>query len=338
MEDNVEKNRICELLSIKYPVLQAPMSWITDAKLAAAVSNAGGLGIIGPNSGAQSVTTDVTETGERLRSEIRKAKSLTDKPFGVNILAYEGDRFQFSDQCVKVILEEGIAMAALCGDYPEKYAKQLKDAGIKLFFRALPYNNVEIAKRAEQAGMEAFIATGLEGGGHIGLDRIPTFVLIPQVVDAIKIPVVAGGGIVDGRGMVAAMALGAEGVYLGTRFIATKECPAHPTYKQAIIDAKDTGTVTFTSMVGLCRALKTPPLERFVQMELNGTATQEEMVKLHRHETRPWLEGDWSTTVFPSGACAGMIKEITSAAEVVNSIVNEADEILKNMCKLGLDT
>ncbi|MBN2077280.1 MAG: nitronate monooxygenase [Dehalococcoidales bacterium] len=328
----MKKNRISELLSIEHPVLQAPMSWITDAVLAAAVSNAGGLGIIGPNGGAQSVTSDVIETGERLRSEIRKAKSLTDKPFGVNVLAYEGERFEFTDQCVKVILEEGIAVAALCGDYPEKYAKQFKDAGIKQIFRALPSNNVDIARRAEQAGMDAFIAAGLEGGGHIGLDRITTFVLIPQVVDAIKIPVIAGGGIVDGKGMVAAMALGAEGVYLGTRFIATNECPAHPTYKQAIIDAIDTSTVTFTSMVGLCRALKTPPVERLVQMEEDGTATYEEMVKVHRHETRPWLEGDWSTTVFPSGACAAMIHKITSAAEVVNGIVNEADEIMKKMC------
>jgi NAD(P)H-dependent flavin oxidoreductase YrpB (nitropropane dioxygenase family) len=130
--------------------------------------------------------------------------------------------------------------------------------------------------------------------------------------------------------MVAAMALGAEGIYLGTRFVATKECPAHPTYKQAIIDANDTGTVTFTSMVGLCRALKTPPVEHLVQMELNGTATEEEMVLLHRHETRPWLEGDWSTTVFPVGACVGMINEVKSAADVVNDIVKEADEILKN--------
>jgi enoyl-[acyl-carrier protein] reductase II len=332
MENSMNNNRICELLSIKYPILQAPMSWITDAGLAAAVSNAGGLGIIGPNSGKQSVTTDVTKTGERLRSEIKKAKSLTDKPFGVNILSYEGDRFQSSDQYVKVILEEGIAVAAICGNYPEKYAKQLKDAGIKQIFRALPSNNVDVAKRAEQAGMEAFIAAGLEGGGHIGLDRITTFVLIPQVVDAIKIPVIAGGGIVDGRGMVAAMALGAEGIYLGTRFIATKECPAHPTYKQAILDAIDTSSVTFTSMVGLCRALKTPPVEHFVQMELNGTATEEEMVKLHRHETRPWLEGDWSTTVFPVGDCAGMINEIKNASEVVNSIVKEADEIMKKMC------
>jgi len=312
------------------------MSWITDAKLAAAVSNAGGLGIIGPNAGAKTLTTDVIETGERLRSEIRRAKSLTDKPFGVNVLSYKGDLFQFSDQCVKVILEEGVAVVALCGDQPEKYAKQLKDAGIKLLHRALPVNNVEAARRAEQAGIDAFIATGFEGGGHVGLDRIPTFVLIPQIVDAIKIPVIAGGGIVDGRGMVAAMALGAEGVYMGTRFIATTECPAHPTYKQAIINANDTSTVTFTSMVGLCRALKTPPVERYVQMELNGTATYEEMVKLHRHESRPWLEGDWATTVFPVGAGAGLIKKVTSAAEVVTSIIEEADRILKNMCNLGL--
>ena len=326
---DTKNNRVCQLLSIKYPVLQAPMSWITDAELAAAVSNAGGLGIIGPNSGSSGVTSDVVETGERLRQQIRKAKSLTRQPFGVNVLTYRGDGFNFSDQCVKVILEEGIAVAALCGDQPDKYSRQLKDAGIKLLYRPLPYNTIEIAKQAEAVGVDAFVAVGFEGGGHIGRERTTTFVLIPQVVDALKIPVIAGGGIIDGRGMAAAMVLGAEGVYLGTRFIAAAESPAHSTYKQAIINAGDDSTIAFSSMVGLCRALKTPPVERFYKMELEGTATDEEMRKLHRHETRPWVEGDWTTTVFPAGAGAGLVKSVKSAAEIVTGIVDDADRILK---------
>ena len=145
----MKKNRICELLSIKYPIIQAPMSWISDAVLAASVSEAGGLGVIGPNAGAQTVTSDVRETAERLREQIRKTKSLTKKPFGVNIMCFEQDNL-FSDACVKVILEEGIAAGCLCGDHPERYVKQLKSAGIKLMLRPLPLNSVEVARKAEQ--------------------------------------------------------------------------------------------------------------------------------------------------------------------------------------------
>jgi enoyl-[acyl-carrier protein] reductase II len=153
---DTKNNRICQLFSIKYPVLQAPMSWITNAGLAAAISNAGGLGIIGPNTGAESLATDVVETGECLCQQIRKTKLLTNKPFGVSVLTYRGDSFRLSDQCVKVILEEWIAVASLCGGKPDKYSRQLKDAGIKLLYRPLPFNNEKIAKQAEQTGINTF--------------------------------------------------------------------------------------------------------------------------------------------------------------------------------------
>jgi NAD(P)H-dependent flavin oxidoreductase YrpB (nitropropane dioxygenase family) len=326
----MKDNRICELLSIKYPIIQAPMSWISNSVLAAAVSEAGGLGVIGPNAGAKTVTTDILETAERLRNQIRETKIFTKKPFGINIMCFAQDQ-PYSDECVKVILEEGVAVGCLCGDQPERYSKQLKNAGMKILFRALPINNVEVAKKAEQLGIDAFAAVGYEGGGHLGVDTAPTFVLIPRIVNAIKIPVLAGGGIVDGRGMLAAMILGAEGVYMGTRFIATKECPAHSTYKQAIVNANDSSTAVFTGRVAICRAFKTPLVERFIRMERAGTATAEENANLHRHGSLPWITGNWDEAVFPCSAAVGLIKEITSVAEVIQGMVKEMDQLSNNL-------
>jgi NAD(P)H-dependent flavin oxidoreductase YrpB (nitropropane dioxygenase family) len=329
----LKKGRICELLDIEYPIIQAPMNRITGAELAAAVSNAGGLGVIGPNPGDKVVTTDVVETGELMRREIRKAKSLTDKPFGVNLVVLEVEKI-YSDQCAKVILEEGVTIVVLAGSPPERYLKQLKDAGIKVLYRPLPVNNVEEAKKAEQLGIDAFIAVGFEGGGHVGDDRIPTFVLVPQVVNAVKIPVIAGGGVVDGRGLVAAMVLGAEGVFIGSRFIATNECLAHESYKKAIVDATDISTVAMVGKdVGLIRAFKTPLVDEYVQLEAKGMATAEDHLKLHKYGSLPWLTGDWADGAFPVGAGAGLVKEIKGGADVIKSIVDEAEQILNKMCK-----
>lgn len=329
----MKKGRICELLDIEYPIIQAPMNRITGAELAAAVSNAGGLGVIGPNPGDKAITTDPVETGELLRREIRKAKSLTDKPFGVNLVVLPVEQ-SYSDQCARVILEENVRIVVLAGSPPERYLKELKDAGIKVLYRPLPVNNVEAAKKAEQLGVDAFIAVGFEGGGHVGDDRIPTFVLIPYIVDAVKIPVIAGGGIVDARGMVAAMVLGAEGVFLGTRFIATTECLAHESYKQAIVDATDVSTVAMAGKdVGLVRAFKTPLVDEYVQLETRGIATAEDHAKLHKYGSLPWLTGDWTDGAFPVGAGAGLIKDIKSSAEVIKNIVNEAEQILSNIYK-----
>ena len=330
----MNKNRVCELLSIKYPIIQAPMSWISDAGLAAAVSEAGGLGVIGPNAGAKTVTTDIIETAERLRQQIKETKSLTKKPFGINVMCFERD-WAFSDACMKVILEEGLVAACLCGNRPERYIQQLKSAGIKVILRALPFNNIEVAKKAEQIGIDAFAAVGYEGGGHIGSDTIPTFVLIPRMVEALKIPVLAGGGIIDGKTMLAAMILGAEGVYMGTRFIATNECPAHSSYKQAIVNASDTSTAVFTGKAALCRALKTPLVERFMKLEKDGAATAEENAKLHRHHSRPWITGNWNEAAFPCSSAVGSIKQITSADEVVKGMVKEMDQILKKLNQDG---
>jgi NAD(P)H-dependent flavin oxidoreductase YrpB (nitropropane dioxygenase family) len=230
-----------------------------------------------------------------------------------------------------VVLEEGVPVACLCGDQPERYVGQFKNAGVKTILRALPTSNVEVARKCEQLGIDIFVAVGYEGGGHLGIDAIPTFVMIPQIADAIKIPVLAGGGIVNGRGMLAAMILGAEGVYLGTRFIATHECPAHQTYKQAIVDANDTSTVVFSGMVAICRAFKTPLVENFIRLEKEGTADDEENAKLHRHGSLPWITGNWEDAAFPCSSAVGSIKQITSAAEVVQGITEESERILKGL-------
>jgi enoyl-[acyl-carrier protein] reductase II len=324
----IMKNRICELLSIEYPIVQGPMSWISDAVLAAAVSNAGGLGILGPNAGAKTVTTDVKETAERLRNEVNKTKSLTSKPFGVNIMAMERDN-QFSDACVKVVIDEAVKVVCLCGDQPERYINDLKGAGIKTIYRALPINNLEEAKKSEQKGVDAFVAVGYEGGGHLGSDAVSTFVLVHEVAEALNIPVLAGGGIVDAKGMVAAMILGAEGVFMGTRFIATKECTAHDSYKQAIVNATDTSTATFSGIVGFCRAFKTPLVQQFIDIEKGRVPEPEENQQLHRHASRPWITGDWDLAAFPVSVGSALIKDIPSTKEVIDNMVTEANRIFK---------
>ncbi|MDO8491501.1 MAG: nitronate monooxygenase [Dehalococcoidia bacterium] len=329
-----EDNRVCKLLGIRYPVIEAPMTWITWAELAAAVSNAGGLGVIGHNAGARTPSADAVETGERLRLQIRKVKTLTDKPFGVNLTValpdYPPGGKAYSDQCLKVILEEGIPVAVMVGAAPEVYARQLKDAGIKVVHRSIPVN-VDAARRAEQAGVDILAAVGFEGGGHVGHDCIPTFVLIPQIVDAVRIPVVAGGGIMDGRGMAAALALGAEGVYIGTRFMAATECAAHPNFKQAILDAADTGTVTCVGEMGVLRALRNPALERVIQMERTGS-TPLERAKLYAGGfRRGMLEGDLVEGTLGCGAGAGLIKEVKSAADIVQEIIADCEKTLAGL-------
>jgi NAD(P)H-dependent flavin oxidoreductase YrpB (nitropropane dioxygenase family) len=230
-----------DLLGVAYPIIQASMAWITDAELAAAVSEAGGLGTIGPNAGSRAVTRDIVETGERLREQIRRCRELTDKPFAVNFLVgVMGWDRDFSDQCVEVGIEERVPVAVVSQGSPAVYTERLKNAGMKVVHVC---STVRHVRKAEELGVDAVIASGTEGGGHSGFDQITTLCLIPQAVDAVAIPVVAGGGLVDARGLMGALSLGAEGVYMGTRFMATKECPTHPNVKQAILEATDTSTM-----------------------------------------------------------------------------------------------
>lgn len=327
----MKKSLLCELLGIKYPVIQAPMNWITGAELAAAVSHAGGLGVIGPNAGERTQTNDVMETGERLRRQIRKVKSVTDKPFAVNLMTFFADHADnskaFSDQCLQVIIEERVPVAVLAGSAPKEYTQRLKEEHVKVLFRPLR-PNIITASEAEEAGVDALIAVGFEAGGHAGYDCIPTLVLVPQIVDAVQIPVVAGGGIVDGRGMAAALALGAQGVFMGTRFVATTECSAHQNVKNAILDATDTSTVTVRGTVGVLRALKSPLMGRCIQLEVGGSSPQETSNLYRPGYAIGMVQGNVMEGTFVCGAGAGLIKEIKGAAEVVRDIVREAEQIV----------
>lgn len=331
----MKQTKLCELLGIEYPIIQAPMNWITGAELASAVSNAGGLGVLGPNAGAKEETDDVIETGERLRQEIRKTKSLTNKPFAVNLMSASADlrpgSKPFSEQCMKVVLEERVSSVVLSGDAPELYAQRLKDAGIAVLFRALPVN-FEIAKKAELSGIDVFIAVGHEGGGHTGFYRIPTFVLVPQVVNALKIPVVAGGGIADGKGMAAALALGAQGVFIGTAFMVAQECPVHDNVKQAIVDADDTCTTTLDGLSGvLLRAMNTPLIQRCLQMKAEGFSLEEITIAYRAGYRKGMLEGDSAEGTFVFGCSAGLINERKSASDIIRSMVAETEEIIKTL-------
>lgn len=240
----------------------------------------------------------------------------------------------FSDQCLKVILEEKVPIAVLAGSEPGEYTQRLKKEGVKVLFRPLQ-PNVSTAIDAERVGIAALITVGFEAGGHAGYDRIPTLVLIPQIVDAIRIPVIAGGGIIDGRGMAAAFALGAQGVFMGTRFVATKECSAHQNVKSAIVNAIDTSTVTVTGTVGTLRALKGPVIQSCIELESRGGSVQEISALYRPGYAKGMMQGNASEGTFVCGAGAGLIKEIKGAADVVRDIVRDAERIiagLKSYC------
>ena len=332
----MKQNRVCKLLNIQYPIIQAPMLWITGARLVAAVSNAGGLGVIGPNAGSTTMTKDVTETGERLRREIQRTRALTGKPFAVNIVLpptmFPDLGKEFTDRTIQVAVEEKVPAVVITGENMERYIDPFKRAGITVLCRGLSIN-VEIAGRAEAAGIDCMIAVGFEGGGHSGMDQLTTFVLVPQIVRALKIPVVAGGGIADGRGMVAAFALGAEGIYMGTRFMATTECDTHPNVKKAIIEAIDTGTVASAGVMGMARGIRNNLTDKCQKVAAGGGSVVD-VSMLYRGTIIPGLlEGDVKDGSVGCGAVAGMITEIKDAADVVKDTVKEAELILSELKK-----
>ena len=250
-------NRICELLGIEYPIIQGGMAWVATAELAAAVSNAGGLGLIA----AGGAPADV------VREQIKKARTLTDKPFGVNVMLMS----PFSDEVMEVVIEEKPAVVATGAGNPGKYIERLKEAGIKI----MPViASVAMAKRMEKAGADAVIAEGTEAGGHIG--ELTTMVLTPQVVDAVSIPVVSAGGYADSRGTKAAFALGADGIQVGTRFICSTECIAHENYKNAVLKAKDRDAVVTGRSTGApVRALRNKLTKEYQRLEKEGASAEE---------------------------------------------------------------
>ena len=302
---------LCDLLSIKYPIVQGGMAWVGTAELAAAVSNAGGLGIIG---GGNASTEEVAR-------EIRLAKELTDKPFGLNIpLAIS----EYADEIVSLCIEEGVRIVVIGAWRPGNHIARLKEAGITVISVIA---SVALAKRLERQGVDALVAEGMESGGHIG--DVATMPLVPQVVDAVDVPIIAVGGFADGRGLVAALALGAQGIQMGTRFICTTECTVHDNYKQAILKAKDRSTITTGHSLGHpVRALKNPMVHQFEEMERRGIS-EKEIIEFGTGKLRlAVVEGDVVNGSVMAGQSCGLVNDIIPVKELIKRIVAEAEGII----------
>lgn len=307
------KTEITELLGIEYPVIQGGMAWVADYHLAAAVSNAGGLGLIAAG-GAPA---------EWVREQIREAKKLTDKPFGVNIMLMNPE----ADKIAKVILEEDIKVVTTGAGSPEKYMADWKAAGVKV----IPViASVALAKRMERCGADAVVAEGTEAGGHIG--ELTTMVLVPQVVDAVNIPVIAAGGIADGRGMAAAFMLGARGIQMGTVFAVSKESVIHENYKNSILKAKDIDSrVTGRSTGHPIRVLRNDMARKYLEMEKEG-APFEELEKMTLGSLRRAVQdGDAKNGSLMAGQIAGMIKEERSCEDIIKSTVSDACRLMNGV-------
>ncbi|HCM22726.1 MAG TPA: enoyl-[acyl-carrier-protein] reductase FabK [Ruminococcaceae bacterium] len=303
---------ICDILGIQYPVFQGGMAWIADADLAAAVSNGGGLGII----------SAMNANGEWLREQIRKAKALTDKPFGVNIMLMS----PFADEVAKVVVEEGVKVLTTGAGNPGKYMAAWKEAGIQV----IPVvASVGLARMMERSGAAAVVAEGSESGGHIG--ESTTMALIPQVCDAVSIPVIAAGGIADGRGMAAAFMLGAGGIQMGTRFLVAKECNVHENYKKRILKAKDIDTIVTGRRQGdATRSLKNRFSRDFAKAEMSMDVTVEELEKRGTGALRrAAIDGDELNGCFLAGQIAGLVKKEQTAAEIIREVCSQAEDLLK---------
>ncbi|WP_178412777.1 enoyl-[acyl-carrier-protein] reductase FabK [Peptostreptococcaceae bacterium] len=303
-------NRICEILNVKYPIIQGGMAWVADSNLAAAVSNAGGFGIIGTGS----ATADI------VKKEIDNCRRLTDKPFGVNVMLMSPN----ADEVIDLIIEEKPAGITTGAGNPAKYMDRLKEAGIKVI-PVVP--TVALAQRMEKLGADAVIAEGTEAGGHIG--ELTTMVLVPQVAEALSIPVIAAGGVADGRGIAASFALGAEGVQIGTRFICSEECNIHQNYKDAVLKAKDRDAVVTGRPTGHpVRTLKNKLAKKYLKMEKEG-ASPEELEKLGAGALRlAVVEGDKDGGSFMAGQSAAMVREIKPCKDIVEEISKQALDIM----------
>jgi len=310
------RTRLTELLGIEHPIIQGGMAWTATAELAAAVSNAGGIGIIG----AGHMPTDI------LRGEIKRAKELTDRPFGVNLMLLT----PHIDEIVAMVIEERVHAVTTGAGNPGKYMAGLKGAGIKVL-TVVP--SVALAKRMESIGADAVIGEGMEAGGHIG--ELTTMVLIPQLVDAVSIPVVAAGGIADGRGMAAAFALGAEGVQIGTRFMCAEECTIHPDVKAEVIKAKDRDTVVTGRSTGHpVRVLKNKLAREIMELDRNNKPDEIEALGAGKLAAA-MRHGDVSMGSLMAGQAAAMVCEIQPAAEIVAEILAEAQEVMSRLSDMS---
>jgi len=309
------RTRICEILGIEYPVFQGGMAWIADANLAAAVSNAGGLGIIAGGN----------RTTEELREEVRKCKELTDKPFGVNVMLMMPN----AEEIIQVCLEEKVPVVTTGAGNPGKYIPAFKEKGIKV----IPVVASDaLAKRMERIGCDAVIAEGMEAGGHIG--KLTTMVLLPAVVRAVSIPVIAAGGIATGEQAAAAFVLGAEGIQMGTRFLAAKECRVHPRYKEKILKARFSNvTVTGLTTGHPVRLLENKLTREFEKLEFSG-APKEKLEELGRGRLRLAAEkGDVEWGSVMAGQVVGYVNREETAREIIEDVMSGAEKTLNSICR-----
>lgn len=307
------KKDICNILGIRYPIFQGGMAWISDSKLAAAVSNAGGLGIIaGANAPASYI-----------RNEIKETKKLTDKPFGLNIMLLSDN----ADELADIAIEEGVKVITTGAGNPGKFMERWKQAGIIV----IPVvASVALAKRMERCGADAVIAEGCEAGGHIG--KLTTMVLLPQVVDAVNIPVIGAGGIADGRGIAAAFALGASGIQVGTRFLVSEECQIHDNYKNAVIKSKDIDTVVTGRCTGHpVQVLKNKLAKEYLKLEKNNVSF-DKLEELGRGALKKAVvDGDIENGSLMAGQISGMLKKVQTSKEIIEEMFNKYEEIKKNL-------
>lgn len=305
------QTEITRLLGIEYPIIQGGMAWVAEYHLASAVSNAGGLGIIGA----------ANAPAEWVRQQIREAKKMTDKPFGVNVMLMS----PHADEVAGVVAEEGVAVVTTGAGNPEKYMEMWKAKDIKV----IPViASVALAKRMERGGADAVVAEGCESGGHIG--ESTTMTLVPQVADEVSIPVIAAGGIGDGRGIAAAFMLGARGVQMGTHFVVTKECQVHPNYKERILKAKDIDTrVTGRSTGHPVRALRNEMTKKYLELESKGAGLEELEYLALGALRKAVVEGDVKNGSVMSGQIAGLVKEELTCKQLIDKLVSETDALIK---------
>ncbi|HIU34826.1 MAG TPA: enoyl-[acyl-carrier-protein] reductase FabK [Candidatus Pullichristensenella excrementigallinarum] len=310
------ETRVTQALGIRYPLFQGGMAWVSEAILASAVSNAGGLGIIS----AMNLDADY------LRGQIRACRERTDKPFGVNVMLMS----PHVEEVAQVVLEEKVPVVTTGAGLPGKYMKNWVPAGIKVV-PVVP--STAIARRVEREGAVAVIAEGCESGGHVG--ELTTMALVPQVVDAVQIPVLAAGGIADGRGVAAAFMLGAEGVQVGTRFLCAEECQIHINYKEKVLKARDIDTgVTGRRLGHPVRAFKTPLTRRMAEMEYDSTVSNEEIEKLGTGAMRKAaIDGNLEEGSFMAGQIAALVKKIQPASEIVQEMMQGAERLLSEAGK-----
>jgi enoyl-[acyl-carrier protein] reductase II len=314
------KKSLCSLLGIKHPILQGGMLWIADAALASAVSNAGALGTISPYAGMK----EDGDPLENLRSQIRKTRRMTANPFAVNIPLDLPD----CGLLINLLLEERVQIAVTAAGSPALFTELLRSSKIQVLHVT---SSVSQAQFAESCGVDAIIAEGVEAGGRIGRDEMPLFSLIPQVADAVSIPAIAAGGIADGRQMAAAITLGADGVQLGTRFIAATECVAHPNYKRAIIEATDADTIVAGRALEPARRIKSKFSLELSKMERSGASMESLRTFVGSGRVRKaQIDGDLEEGDFLAGASAGLIKDVIPAADIIENFARSCAPTLRN--------